>query len=194
MTLTLHIDPTWLAHPDQLGRLIEHCRALESACPWMPPPPARLPGDDREDALVGNHRIQSLVLDFRLPGDDDGDDLVELLAGMDAVPAPPPAAPRASAPIVVPAPAPRASAAVPTFAPKSPAIPPPSPVPTTGQALYRWLCDSRMLPRASAIGKRRQLDRMITHWEPGDVAAVWTELQAPPATSPPVEVNGRRRH
>jgi hypothetical protein len=51
-----------------------------------------------------------------------------------------------------------------------------------------------MLPRISAIGKRRQLDRMITHWEPEDVAVVWTELQAPPATPAPAGVNGQCRH
>jgi hypothetical protein len=106
----------------------------------------------------------------RLPGDDlaDDNDLSALLEGMSD---PPPAAP---AP-----------------APKSPAIPPPATVPTSGQALYRWLCDRKGLPRATAIGKRRGLDRMITHWSAEDVAAVWTELQAPPAAAP---VNGPRRH
>lgn len=119
----------------------------------------------------------------RQPGDDgddlaDDNDLAALIAGMDE---PPPAAP-----------------APPRTVPKSPAIPPPATVPTTGQALYKWLCDRKLLPRASAIGKRRGLDRMVTHWEPEDVAAVWSELQAPPPSAAPVpapaKVNGQRRH
>jgi hypothetical protein len=159
MLLTLNLDPSWLKHPDQLGRLIEHCRALELACPWMPP-------------------------DVRQPGDDDEDgDLSALLAGMDDVPAPPPAAPRSSAPIVVPTPAPRAS---------SSAAPPATP-PRTGAELYKFCIKADCLKRASAIGKERHLDRMISSWSEDDVASVYAALIAPPATAPvPAKVNGRR--
>jgi hypothetical protein len=89
MTLTITIDPSWLVHPELLGRLLEDCRALESPAPWMPPA-TRQPGDD---------------------GDED--DLSALLAGMDdpppaAVATVPPRPPAPKAPAIPP------PAAVPT--------------------------------------------------------------------------------
>jgi hypothetical protein len=59
MTCTITVDPSWLNHPDALGRILSHIRAVESPAPWSPPV-------------------------TRQPGDDE--DLRELLSGMDDAP------------------------------------------------------------------------------------------------------------
>jgi hypothetical protein len=65
VTLTITIDPTWLAHPEPLGRILDQIKALESAAPWTPPP-------------------------TRQPGDDEDEDLATFLDGLDAPELPPP--------------------------------------------------------------------------------------------------------
>jgi hypothetical protein len=73
----------------------------------------------------------------RQPG-DDGDDLTELLAGMDDEPSPAP----------------------------SPATPP-APrrfdgEPTSGQSLYKYACQAKCLPRVNAYGKARGWHKLVT--------------------------------
>ena len=116
----------------------------------------------------------------RQPG-DDGDDLAELLAGMDD-PEPAP----------VPSPAPPAPAPPPRPSP-APATPPAAQewdgVPRTGRSLYRWGCDRKALPRVNAIGKSFGYPKRITDWEPSQVAAAYAILTAEPA----VAANGQAR-
>jgi hypothetical protein len=76
MIVTITIDPSWLGHPEPLGRILAHIRAIEAPAPLTP-------------------------LQARQPGDDAEDDLAELLAGMDA---PEPAAPPRPAPLAITAP------------------------------------------------------------------------------------------
>jgi hypothetical protein len=107
----------------------------------------------------------------RQPG-DDGEDLAELLDGIDA-PEPAPAAP---------APAP----AKPSPAP-SPATPP-APrrfdgEPTTGRQLYRWAIDRKMLPKVNAAGKRYGYGRLVSDWSDDQAVGVYRELTAEPAAN-----------
>jgi hypothetical protein len=51
MTLTITIDPTWLAHPEPLGRILDQIRAVEHPAPWTPPA-TRAPGQDDDDLAV----------------------------------------------------------------------------------------------------------------------------------------------
>jgi hypothetical protein len=96
----------------------------------------------------------------REPGSDDDEDLSRLLDGIDTPePAPAPAAtPRPPAA----RPAPRAFEGV----------------PTTGKSLYRWCCDRKLLPRANAIGKSFNYPKLVSDWEPGQVAAAYRILTA----------------
>jgi hypothetical protein len=48
MQLTFAIDASWLQHPEPLGRILDHVRALEGPAPWTPRP-ERQPGDDGDD-------------------------------------------------------------------------------------------------------------------------------------------------
>ena len=96
----------------------------------------------------------------REPGDDD-EDFGQLLDGIDAPePAPAPAqAPRPSPPVAKPF----------------------DGVPTTGKGLYRWCCDRKMLPRANAVGKSFNYPKLVSDWEPGQVAAAYRILTSEPA-------------
>jgi hypothetical protein len=150
LTLTITIDPTWLKLPAELGRLLSHLDALQHPAPWSPPP-AREPGCD-DDSVAG-------------------DDLGELLDGIDIdSPAPPPA----------------------------PATPPkPAPAlwngpPTTGQQLYRLACNAKVLPRVNAIGKVRGWHRLVTHWDADQVAVAYRELTRAEASAVPA-TNGKPR-
>jgi hypothetical protein len=104
----------------------------------------------------------------RQPG-DDGDDLAELLDGIDT-PEPAPAAP---APVPSrPAPAP------------SPATPPAREwdgVPKTGRGLYKWACDRKALPAVNRVGASFGYPRKVTDWEPSQVAAAYAVLTTEPA-------------
>jgi hypothetical protein len=71
MAITIEVDPTWLAHPEPLGRILSHIKAVEAPAPWSPPA-------------------------TREPGDDDND-LAELFDGIDDAPEPSPAPPAAPA-------------------------------------------------------------------------------------------------
>jgi hypothetical protein len=162
LTLTIHLDPSWLTHPGPLGRILDHVRALEGPVLYAPPDPPQEPGDD----------------------DLDDDDLCELLDGIDApAPAPPPAA-------LVSMPDPTIAGRI------SGATSPPAPAPPwcgpprTGQALYRWACNAKILPRVNAIGKARGWHRLVTHWEPDQVAAAYAELTRAEASAVPA-TNGR---
>jgi hypothetical protein len=189
MELTIRIDPTWLAHADPLGRILDHIRALEGPAPYAPPAPAREPGCD----------------DDSVAGDDQGDDLGVLLDGLEgpepaAVTTPPPASKPMPGTGVAPqisgsAPPPRAStsAPAPTSEPRAPAAVPAPPwcgPPQSGQALYRWACNAKILPRVNAIGKARGWHRLVTHWDADQVAAAFTELTEGPAVP---TANGRPR-
>jgi hypothetical protein len=92
----------------------------------------------------------------RQPG-DDGDDLAELLDGIDD-PEPAPA----SAPVKPPNGRPLAR--------------PFDGVPTTGQAMYRWACDRKVLPRVNSIGRRLGYHKLVTHWDASQVATVLAEM------------------
>jgi hypothetical protein len=76
MTITITLDPSWLAHPRALRRMLDHCRSLETVAPWTPS--TREPGDDDD--------LATLL---------DGIDAAELVQAPPAVPAPaPPPKPR----------------------------------------------------------------------------------------------------
>jgi len=95
---------------------------------------------------------------------DDADDLSTLLDGIDAPeePAPKPATP-----------------------PKPPWCGPP----TTGQGMYKWACNAKILPRVNAIGKARGWHKLVTHWDESQVALAYAELIA--STDPAAAANGR---
>jgi hypothetical protein len=103
----------------------------------------------------------------REPG-EDLDDLSELLAGMDD---PEPAAPARPAP--------------------QPAPTPPAPrrfdgPPTSGQSLYKYACQAKVLPKINAIGKARGFPKLVTHWTEEQVAEAYAML-----TEPAAQGNGR---
>jgi hypothetical protein len=104
----------------------------------------------------------------RQPG-DDGDDLAELLDGIDT-PKPQPA----------PQPAVRAPAR-----PPAPATPSAAKewdgVPRTGRSLYRWACDRKALPDVNRVGKSFGYPKRVTDWEPSQVAAAYAILTSEPA-------------
>jgi len=87
----------------------------------------------------------------RQPG-DDGDDLTELLAGMDD-PEPAPAVPAAAVPSPARATPPATSRAF-------------DGVPTTGPAMYRWACSRKSLPEVNRIGKRFGYPPKVSEWLP----------------------------
>jgi hypothetical protein len=58
-------------------------------------------------------------------------------------------------------------------------------VPRTGKGLYRWACDRKALPRVNAIGKSFNYPKLVSDWEPTQVAAAYAILAAQPP------VNGR---
>jgi hypothetical protein len=81
-----------------------------------------------------------------------------------------------------------APAAESTQAPaRIPAAPPFQGTPQTGQSLYRWACDRKMLPRVNALGKQKSFPKLVTHWDADQVATSSRE-----STSEPV-ANGRVR-
>jgi hypothetical protein len=167
MELTIRIDPSWLAHAEPLGRLLDHIRALEGPAPWSPPP-AREPGCD--DVIVA------------------GDDLGELLDGIDAPePAPPPALKAMPDPTI----AGRISGSQ-----TPPAAPAPKPAatwdgttPRTGRELYKVACDRKALPAVNRIGKAHGWPRLVTDWTPEQAAAGYREL----TEGATVPANGRPR-
>ena len=103
----------------------------------------------------------------REPG-DDAKDLGQLLDGIDAL-EPSPATPAAA----------KASPA--------PATPPAAKdwdgTPRTGKGLYRWACDRKAMPRVNAIGKSFGYPKLVSDWEPGQVAAAYAILTAEPAAN-----------
>ena len=104
----------------------------------------------------------------RQPG-DDGDDLAELLDGIDA-PEPAPGAPAPARPAPQP----------------SPAMPPAREwdgVPRTGKGLYRFACNAKCLPRVNAIGKSFNYPKLVSDWEPSQVAAAYAILTSEPAAN-----------
>jgi hypothetical protein len=98
----------------------------------------------------------------RQPGDDD-EDLAELLDGIDGTE-------------LEPAQAPAASPATPRPPAARPVARPFDGIPTTGKSLYRWCCDRKVLPRANAIGKGFGYPKLVSDWEPGQVAAAYAVL------------------
>jgi hypothetical protein len=110
----------------------------------------------------------------RQPG-DDGEDLAELLAGMDD-PEPAPAAPF---------PAPTANGPAPARPAPQPVATPPAPrrfdgPPTTGQSLYKFACQAKVLPKVNAYGKARGWHKLVTHWDASQVAEAYRKLTAEP--------------
>jgi hypothetical protein len=103
----------------------------------------------------------------REPGQDD-DDLAELLAGMDDTPEP---APRPAPPAAPPA------------VPKPPAAASFDGTPRTGKSLYRWACDHKALPKVNAIGKLHAYPKLVSDWEPSQVAAAYAILTAEPVAN-----------
>jgi hypothetical protein len=111
----------------------------------------------------------------REPG-EDLDDLRELLAGMDDAPEP------------APSPAPAAAwAARPAHG--RPSARPFEGTPTTGQAMYRWACDRKVLPKVNTIGRRLGYHKLVTHWDAEQVARVLAEMTTAEPTA-----NGRTAH
>jgi hypothetical protein len=96
----------------------------------------------------------------RQPG-DDGDDLTELLAGMDD-PEPAPAS----------SPAPTAPA---------PAAKEWDGVPRSGKGLYKWATTRKALPAVNRIGKQFNYPRLVSDWSDDQVAAAYRILTAEPA-------------
>jgi hypothetical protein len=92
---------------------------------------------------------------------EDPDDVSMLISGMDTEE---PEAPAPSRPMLAP-----------------------SPIPRSGQALYRWACRNDLLPKCNAIGKARGWPKMLTQWSSERVAEAYAELTASAST------NGRAR-
>jgi hypothetical protein len=121
----------------------------------------------------------------RQPG-DDGEDLAELLAGMDEPElAPAPAMPRAPAPARPPAPQPATTPAAPGALPPAGRAPDRPArafdgAPTTGRQLYKWACDRKALPDVNAIGKQLNYSRRVTEWSDQEVATAYALLSGPP--------------
>jgi hypothetical protein len=105
----------------------------------------------------------------RQPG-DDGEDLAELLDGIDA-PEPAPAAPAPARPAPQPSPA----------TPLAPRRFDGEPV--SGQSLYKWACQAKCLPRVNALGKARGWHKLVTHWDASQVAEAYATLTAEPAAN-----------
>jgi hypothetical protein len=143
MTITLNIDDSWAAHPGPLSRILAHVAALEGPAPWTPPA-------------------------AREPGQDDAEDLGQLLDGIDA-----------------PEPAPAAKPAV--SKPSAPATPPAAKrldgIPTTGKSLYRWACDRKSLPKVNAIGKGHSYPKLVSDWSDEQVATAYRELTSQPVAN-----------
>jgi len=100
---------------------------------------------------------------------DDGDDLTELLDGLlDDTPAP--AAPAVARPSPAPQPAATPPAARRFDGP-----------PQSGQALYKFCCQTDTLKRANQFGRARGWPKMLTHWDAFQVAEAYRELTAEPA-------------
>src|SRR5262245_1598856 len=110
MTFTIRLDPSWFAHPAALARILDQIQALEAPAPYAPPV-------------------------VRQPG-DDGEDLRQLLDGIDT-PEPAPAAP-------APAPAPATTPAAREW----------DGVPRTGKGLYKWATTRKALPAVNRIGRQ----------------------------------------
>jgi hypothetical protein len=108
----------------------------------------------------------------RQPG-DDGEDLAELLDGIDT-PEPQPGAPAPAKPSPAP----------------SPTTPPAREwdgVPRSGKGLYRWATTHKALPAVNRIGKQFNYPKLVSDWEPEQVAAAYAILTTEPAQ------NGRPR-
>jgi hypothetical protein len=103
----------------------------------------------------------------RQPG-DDGEDLAELLGGIDDL-EPAPAAPAPARP--APAPAPATATPVREW----------DGVPKTGRGLYKWACDRKALPAVNRVGASFGYPRKVTDWEPSQVAAAYAVLTTEPA-------------
>jgi hypothetical protein len=76
-----------------------------------------------------------------------------------------------------------AAAPQPAGRPSPAAAPPPAGrpfdgIPTTGQALYRFACNAKVLPKINAIGKARGYPKLVTHWDEQQVSAAYRELTA----------------
>jgi hypothetical protein len=112
----------------------------------------------------------------RQPG-DDGEDLAELLDGIDT-PEPAPAAPAPARP-PAPSPATRPAAEPATRQDAKPF----DGIPTTGKSLYRWATTHKALPRVNAIGKSFNYPRLVSDWEPEQVAAAYAILTTEPAAN-----------
>jgi hypothetical protein len=98
---------------------------------------------------------------------DDGDDLAELLDGIDdPEPAPSPA---------------KAPPAAPAAPARPPAAKPFDGIPTTGKSLYRWATTNKSLPRVNAIGKSFGYPRMVSDWSNDQAVAVYRILTEPSA-------------
>jgi hypothetical protein len=118
---------------------------------------------------------------------DDGDDLGELLEGIDD---PEPAPPPALKPMPDPTIAGRISGsqAPPPAKPAPAAAAPPKPAPArdgmtprTGRELYKVACDRKALPAVNRIGKAHGWPKLVTDWSPEQAAAAYRELTEGPA-------------
>jgi hypothetical protein len=111
----------------------------------------------------------------RQPG-DDGDDLAELLAGMDD-PEPAPAARLAPAPAarLSPASAPAPAPATPSAAQEWDGVP------KTGRGLYRWATTHKALPAVNRIGKQFNYPKLVSDWTDDQVTAAYAILTTEPA-------------
>jgi hypothetical protein len=146
MTITIHIHDSWAAHPGPLSRLLAQIAALEAPAPWTPPA-------------------------TREPGQDDAEDLGQLLDGMDS-----------PEPVAAPAPKPQPRPA----APVAKAFDGP---PRTGRSLYRWATFTKSLPSVNRLGKQYGYPKLVSDWSDDQVATVYGEL-----TSQPVAVANGRPH
>jgi hypothetical protein len=64
-----------------------------------------------------------------------------------------------------------------------PAMPRWSGEPTSGQSLYKWACQAKVLPRVNAYGKARGWHKLVTHWDAAQVAVAYHDLTTEPAAN-----------
>jgi hypothetical protein len=101
----------------------------------------------------------------------DASDLTELLDGL----------------LDDPEPAPAALALAPARPAPSPATPPAARewdgTPRTGRSLYRWATTHKALPAVNRIGKQFNYPKLVSDWEPSQVAAAYAILTAEPTAN-----------
>jgi hypothetical protein len=162
MLIVCNIHDSWLASPAAVAEFVRRAHTMERPSVALTPPPAAAVRPTAPAAAA--------------------EDLRELLSGMDDDAPPVQATPSVATQSTPPWTPPLATPA----SRRPPATPQYDGIPVSGQNLYRFACDRKILPKVNAMGRARGFNRLVTHWTVDQVAVVFAELTAPAAP-----VNGR---